>query len=41
MHSQACMSIDKLIKARNYTIYLGPQAWIHVSFKNKILLKIE
>ena len=41
MHSQRRMSIDKLIKAKNYSIYLRPRAQIHVLLKNKILLKTE
>ena len=39
MHSQPHMSIDKLIKDKNYPIYLGPQAWIHVLLKIKILIE--
>lgn len=33
MHSWPHMSIDKLIKAKNYPVYLGLQAWIRVSLK--------
>ena len=41
MHSQPCMSINRLIKDKNYPIYFGPYVSIHVPHKTKILLKMK